>query len=137
MDWSDKDLDTLRELRAQRLSFSVIGKRMGRTKNACVGKAQRLGLSQTTALVRKKPVPIKRLPKPKRVAPIPPEPLVQPSQFAVSHGPVTFMQLTDKTCRWPMSLPDGLQTVFCGSLPKDGAPYCDQHCFIAYVRRTG
>lgn len=66
-DWSERELDILRKRHAAGDSFGQIAQRLpGRTRSACVGKANRLGLKRTTPSR-----PVRRAPKssdPKRRA---------------------------------------------------------------------
>lgn len=39
----------------------------------------------------------------------------------------SLMQLTDKTCRFPVGYPGSPDFFFCGALPRDGSPYCTGH----------
>lgn len=62
MDWSAEAIDRLRALWAEGLSTAEIGRRMGVSKNAVVGKAHRLNLTA-------RPSPIRRDPSAPRPAP--------------------------------------------------------------------
>ena len=53
MAWTEDQIDQLKELWGEGLSTSEIGRKLGVTKNAVVGKAHRLGLPP-------RPSPIKR-----------------------------------------------------------------------------
>jgi len=44
MKWSDEDVDLLCELWKKGLSASTIAKQIGKSRNACIGKAHRLAL---------------------------------------------------------------------------------------------
>ncbi|WP_239451492.1 GcrA family cell cycle regulator, partial [Elioraea rosea] len=55
MDWTEEAIATLRQLWAEGLSTAEIGRRMGISKNAVVGKAHRLNLAA-------RPSPIRRVP---------------------------------------------------------------------------
>lgn len=55
---------------------------------------------------------------------------------------VTFAQLTDDHCRWPLGDPSQPDFMFCGAtrhieIRKDGThhekPYCARHCRVAYA----
>jgi GcrA cell cycle regulator len=39
----------------------------------------------------------------------------------------SLMQLTDKTCRFPVGYPGSVDFFFCGAAPRDGSPYCTGH----------
>lgn len=47
--WTDEDIAELRRLRARGESFGVIAKRLRRGRNACIGKARRLGIDSQSA----------------------------------------------------------------------------------------
>jgi GcrA cell cycle regulator len=71
MEWSVEAIDRLRTLWAEGLSTAEIGRRMGVSKNAVIGKAHRLNLPG-------RPSPIRRDPSAPRVAAAP-GPLAQPA----------------------------------------------------------
>jgi GcrA cell cycle regulator len=52
----------------------------------------------------------------------------------MSNGPLlTILQVTAKTCKWPIGDPGHAGFGFCGAPPRDNAPYCDHHCGLAYT----
>ncbi len=108
MAWTDETINELTRLWAQGLSTSEIGRRIGMSKNAVVGKAHRLGLIG-------RPSPIKR------AAPVQPQPpKVVP--FGARGG-----------CSWPIGDPRKEDFHFCGESAVPGKPYCQQHAQIAYI----
>lgn len=110
MSWTDERIEELKKLWAEGLSTGEIGKRIGVSKNAVVGKAHRLGL-------KSRPSPIKRAkPKPK----------AEPAK-------VTIFDLTAHSCRWPHGDPKHDNFHFCGKQTVPGKPYCAEHCALAYV----
>ncbi len=105
-DWTPERTSNLIALWNQDLSTSEIGRRLGITKNAVIGKVHRLGLTQ-------------RRPSPK------PRP-----------APVHFLRLEALRvgmCSWPIGEPREDDFHFCGSPVLAGKPYCGKHCAIAYV----
>ena len=52
-DWPPDDIAQLRTLWDEGLSTSAIGLRMGRTKNACIGRAHRLGLPARASPIKR------------------------------------------------------------------------------------
>jgi GcrA cell cycle regulator len=49
---------------------------------------------------------------------------------------VSFMELSETTCRWPVGDPKSIETIkFCGDNPLAGKPYCTRHCRMAYQPR--
>jgi GcrA cell cycle regulator len=47
-------------------------------------------------------------------------------------GRITILQLTEKTCKWPIGDPGHDDFCFCGHRPRENSPYCDYHARIAY-----
>lgn len=120
MGWTDEKVQELTRLWNEGLTTGEIGKKLGVSKNAVVGKAHRLGL-------KSRPSPIKRpAPKKKKAA-------AKPKQKAAPKQKVTIMDLTGHTCRWPIGDPrdDGFH--FCGKHCDIGTPYCKDHASQAYV----
>ena len=97
------------------------------SRNACIGKARRLGLPERSGKAR---LPPKREVKVKMIkvrvdAPIAPEEAVTPSDGAVG---VTINQLTGTTCRWPLGkMEDRPPYRYCGCHAEIGDPYCAEH----------
>lgn len=45
---------------------------------------------------------------------------------------VSLLQLTEKTCKWPIGDPMSSEFHFCGRESEEGKPYCDFHSRRAY-----
>ncbi len=93
-------------------------------------------------------------PAPVRVAPIPPrKPIIkagqplppQPSANEVSPEALatvkeieksakrlTLMELTERTCKWPVGDPATPNFWFCGHPVQQGKPYCEAHVAVAF-----
>ncbi len=110
MTWTDERVQQLHKLWATGASTAEIGRRLGVSKNAVVGKAHRSGLPA-------RPSPIRRMP----VAPPPPVRLAEPGK------PI---------CRWPFGDPQHDDFHFCGREAEPGKPYCAEHCLLAYTRAS-
>lgn len=108
MAWTEETISELTRLWQQGLSTSEIGRRIGMSKNAVVGKAHRLGL-----IARPSPI--------KRAAPVQPQP-PKVVTFSRSGG-----------CSWPIGDPRKDDFHFCGEQAMPGKPYCSQHAAIAYI----
>jgi GcrA cell cycle regulator len=89
------------------LSCTDIGKALGKSKNAVVGKAFREGLPSKKAHASNRPKPAAQLP-PSRIAPI------------------------ARSCAWPIGEPGKPGFHFCGAPHVDGSSYCADHHKIAY-----
>jgi GcrA cell cycle regulator len=141
MSWNDGNVARLRELWDQGLPTAQIGKLLGFTKNAVVGKAHRIGLER-------RPSPIRRTSaKPDRKkarSPITPKLNFENIKEEIVEIPNTqqSFQSTVKTlishntkrgCEWPEGHPDESDFKFCSKERFEDKPYCIDHCAIAYV----
>ena len=109
MSWNDEKINRLKKLWAEGLTTGEIGKRLGISKNAVVGKAHRLGL-------KGRPSPIKR---PTRATP---EPKKQQEVRVF-----TLTDLSSQTYRWPIGDPKHEDFRFCGKPVYPSQPYCLEH----------
>ena len=148
MDWTDDAITRLRALWDEGHSTAEIGRRLGITKNAVVGKAHRLNLSarpspikRTTGEVRVPrraqprrsvgptlPILAAALPAPRPVDPPRPQPVLR----AVPAPSRPLARVT--ACCWPIGEPGTPNFRFCGDPAMTGRPYCGDHAAIAYVR---
>ena len=159
--WDANKLKKLKALVGKGLSTSEIGKRLEMSKNAVVGKLNRLGwnLKATTgsavrkpaattgAAAAKKPAAKKsKLPISKKIAPV--KPVVKHLPRAVEVGKksganlamhqriiqhsLEMAALKPNQCRWPIGDPDSENFHFCGEAVFVGKPYCYEHCRQAY-----
>lgn len=136
MSWDEETIEQLKALYAEGLSFSQIARALGNglTRNACLGKASRLGLpmrGQGTQPRARSTPRINALPS----APKPPKPL--PAQalgdFADPEHACTLLELKGTSCRWPIGDPTSEDFRFCGRKKKPGEqPYCDGHHVRAF-----
>jgi GcrA cell cycle regulator len=156
MEWSEEAIARLRELWAEGHSTAEIGRRMGVSKNAVVGKAHRLGLAARPSPIRQgvSGVVRARPPSPRRALgpTLPPlsgggmqaaEPLPaarasrQPTGVQTPSAPVRPVaprvgRLT--VCCWPIGEPGTKDFHFCDAEAMAGKPYCAEHAQLAYVR---
>ena len=110
MTWTVERVSELQKLWATGASTAEIGRRLGVTKNAVVGKAHRSGLAP-------RPSPIRRLP----ASPLTPR-------------PVRLAPVGKAVCNWPYGDPQHDDFHFCGAVAAPGKPYCAEHCGRAYAR---
>jgi GcrA cell cycle regulator len=123
--WNDEKIAKLKKLWQEGLTTGEIGKRLGVSKNAVVGKAHRLGL-------KGRPSPIKRPEAANVAAPAPAAgPVAAPKKDQAKI--FTLTDLTHNTCRWPIGDPKHEDFHFCGKPIYPGKPYCLEHCAQAYV----
>jgi GcrA cell cycle regulator len=45
---------------------------------------------------------------------------------------ISLLELTERTCKWPIGDPTDPNFHFCGHQAAPGRPYCAAHCAIAY-----
>ena len=140
MMWSDEDIALLVDYVESGRSSGDCAAMIDRSRNACIGKALRLGLrfhSQTRGTNHK---PRQRPTQPRTQAPILPvciTPDEKPLPLYEPPAPgdrLSVLDLSDKTCKWPLT--DGRPHEFCGARPIPGKPYCEHHCSLAYVPKT-
>lgn len=153
MDWTAEAIERLKALWAEGLSTAEIGRRMGISKNAVVGKAHRLNLSARPSPIRRdavvRPAPVPRLPRPvlapvqrlvrapvmRPAAPPAAQPAVSAAPSPVLRGfPAPRPRLGARTCCWPLGEPGTAAFRFCGDEPIAGKPYCGEHAALAYVK---
>ena len=152
MDWTDENVEKLRQLWSEGLSANEIAKKLGVTKNAIVGKVHRLCL-------KARPSPIKSKDNTENVketsvvveveeqtltveqsvveeteiveeAPV----YVEKKIYKRSPSNVKLMELDSHTCRWPIGDPRDEDFCFCGKRVRSGQTYCDEHSAVAYVK---
>lgn len=61
-----------------------------------------------------------------------PETLANIAEFEKTAKKLTLMQLTERTCKWPIGDPATDEFWFCGHPCVAGKPYCEQHVSIAF-----
>lgn len=110
--WNPERIVQLTDLWNQGLSTAEIGRRIGVTKNAVVGKAHRL-------LLTPRPSPLKRKPGPRIEKKV-----VKPK----------VVQMSGPSCSWPIGHPGDKGFHFCDERPVQGKPYCATHAQMAYIR---
>ena len=141
MPWDDNNVSKLRELWDQGLPTAQIGKLLGFTKNAVVGKAHRIGLERRPSPIRRTAVKPDRK---KARSPIMPKLNFEVKKDEVKEIPVhqqTFQPLVKnlftksvkRGCEWPEGHPDESDFKFCGKERFEDKPYCIDHCAVAYV----
>lgn len=63
---------------------------------------------------------------------ISPEALAKVSEVEKTAKRLTLMELTEKTCKWPVGDPATDDFWFCGLAVQQGKPYCDAHVGVAF-----
>jgi len=137
--WTAERIAQLKSCFEAGLTCAQIACEIGVSRNAVIGKINRLRLSRVaTSVVAKRP----RNPPPRartqhrilaalRVVP-------PPEDVFVSSGPrCSLDQLDKETCRWPISEPGARDFGFCGGRAVPGLPYCAAHARLAYQPAAG
>ncbi|MBT9384631.1 GcrA cell cycle regulator [Pseudooceanicola sp. CBS1P-1] len=63
---------------------------------------------------------------------ISPEALAKVNEVEKKSKKLTLMELTEKTCKWPVGDPATDDFWFCGLPAQQGKPYCDAHVGVAF-----
>jgi GcrA cell cycle regulator len=149
MEWNEDAIEKLRALWAEGLSTAEIGRRMGVSKNAVVGKAHRLNLPSRPSPIRRdgERAPRRRLPRriqgptlPALSASSSPMPIELPRPVADRQPPVLRAVCLPRPgarvtpCCWPIGEPGTKTFRFCDVGAIAGKPYCEDHASLAYVR---
>lgn len=143
----DEDL-ALMEHAAAGATAAEMALSLGRTKNSIIGRCYRIGVPLTNAIGRPKrimPKPkrcykpkAKAAPSPKAAALIPapkpalgriqvPPPCPVAPKAVRPRKPITIIQLTGSTCRWPEGDPKKPSFGYCGARTNGSGPYCVEH----------
>jgi hypothetical protein len=140
-DWTDHLLKRLAKLHANpNNSFRDIAKQLSQefgiklTKNACIGRARRLGLEQRPrstpkAMARKK----RTLTTPQlSVIPINPGWTIEPPPVTLGNNRLTIYGLREGVCHFPFG--ERPPYAYCGGTTRRGVPWCPHHEMVVYPR---
>jgi GcrA cell cycle regulator len=148
MDWTDETIARLRALWDEGHSTAEVGRRLGVTKNAVVGKAHRLNLPARPSPIRRstgEARTVRRAPRrttgptlpvlAAALIPAAPRPVEAKVAPAVRPVPAATRPAGRRTaCSWPLGEPGTPSFGFCGEHAIHGKPYCPGHAAIAYVK---
>ena len=163
MDWNEAAIARLRALWDEGHSTAEIGRRMGVTKNAIVGKAHRLELPARPSPIRRLTDPthvarrdqVRRatgptLPATQAVSQAPTQATAQAVAASEPDAAITVaparpaIQLRAvppprpaarvSTCCWPIGDPGTPSFRFCDDGALPNQPYCQEHASLAYVK---
>jgi GcrA cell cycle regulator len=140
--WTSERVAQLRSCVAAGFTCSQIAAEIGVSRNAVIGKMNRLGFSRPrNALAtgpeqkharRPKTDNVTRLFSQRRILMrLPPEPPPSPESIRNGRG-CSFLELSAGSCRWPINEPGTADFCFCGHAQVEGLPYCVGHARIAY-----
>lgn len=148
MSWTDDRVSLLRKLWGEGHTAAEIAKKLGDvTRNAVIGKAHRLKLSNRASPIQQNKKPANK--NVERKAPV--EKAKVPTARAITKAEIekvantsvsangklySLMELQPRQCRWPCGDPKEENFGFCGSEGMPGLPYCEEHSKIAYQAAT-
>jgi GcrA cell cycle regulator len=148
--WNSERVAALRRGFDAGLSCSLIAREIGVSRNAVIGKMNRMGLTRhKDAIVRQLRDARHARPKmpaawrPRRRPPTVvaqhemlrvafPEPAPCIEEIPINGRGCTLLELGQEKCRWPISSPGADDFCFCGNAPVKGLPYCPGHARMAY-----
>ena len=150
-DWTDVRISTLRQLWDGGVATAEIGRQMGLSKNAVIGKVHRLRLPPRPSPIRQgnhsagreRHVPVPKLadlvPLPTLVDPKPPsapQPPPPPPATALSQARwrPTGAGFEPDPCCWPIGHLGTASFRYCDAPAYSGKPYCGEHLALAHAR---
>ena len=118
--WTVERIAEVTRLWSEGLTTAEIGKVVGVTKNAVVGKAHRLGLPPRPSPIRRNNGGRATLPRAIAKTPMrPPRPIA--------------LSTSGARCKWPFGHPDEADFHFCGGRALVNKSYCPEHYQMAYL----
>lgn len=143
MSWTDDRVALLKKLWGEGKTAAEIAKELGGvTRNAVIGKAHRLKLSNRVSPIQqnKKPAPVAKTPTAANT-PGKETKKQKPAKIAAVHEDMskaryTLLELKGSMCRWPIGDPQTEEFGFCGDSCVPGLPYCAEHGKVAYQAAT-
>lgn len=144
--WTTEQVAQLKDRIAAGLSCAEIARELGVSRNAVIGKANRMGLSRLKSMTAGQPARSDnssmtgpRIARPRIVNP---HQIVQAlrnkARLPIDEVPVSsahvcsLLELQQGHCRWPISHPGAEDFGFCGNQQVNGLPYCAGHARMAY-----
>jgi len=139
--WTSDRVAQLRSCASAGLTCSQIAGEIGVSRNAVIGKMNRLGLSRPRTMAAPERQHATGRPRSDNVTRLfsqhqilmrlPPEPLRPPETIRNGNG-CSLLELTPGKCRWPINEPGAADFCFCAHPKVEGLPYCVGHARIAY-----
>ena len=145
MSWTDERVSTLKKLWGDGHTAAEIAKRLGGvTRNAVIGKAHRLKLSNRVSPIQQNKKPANKNIERKVVDKIKAAPSVAKTSTppVIKAEPIisgelySLLELKPRQCRWPSGDPKEEAFGFCGENTISGIPYCEEHAKVAYQAAT-
>lgn len=138
--WTTERIELLKLHFAAGLTCRQIANEIGVSRNAVIGKISRLKLTRDDGPRHRAPKDAGKSRRRKMTAGLRRQilkavPLDEPvSLEAPIHDGhcCSLFELSERTCRWPISTPGCPDFRFCGNPPIGGLPYCAGHSRLAY-----
>jgi GcrA cell cycle regulator len=139
--WTTERVALLKSRIEEGLSCGQIAREIGVSRNAVIGKANRLGLSRFRSVPSGKGERpwARNIARPRNAAQhrtllalwakALPDFAEAPADSA---NRCSLVELQQWHCRWPIGEPASENFGFCGNKPVDGLPYCPAHARMAY-----
>jgi GcrA cell cycle regulator len=132
--WDDERIETLRALWTDGQSARQIAEVLGCTRNAIIGKSNRLGLSRShnPSSEPKKSRDLKANNQTRAAQPVEVRAPTQSAPPIYKHvaGNKTILELDLRDCRWPLGNEEPAR-FFCGAKALPDKPYCGKHYRIS------
>ena len=143
--WTEERLERLKSCFEAGFTCRQIADEIGVSRNAVIGKLNRLNLSSEGSGEARDPAQ-KDAARERRRKTVPRGPRLQYQMLkalyaeppAALEAPIdtghacSLLELSEQRCRWPISSPGEKDFCFCGNTPVDGLPYCPGHTRLAY-----
>ena len=111
--WTKSKVDKLSNMWSKGIPAREIANKLGGvSRNAVIGKANRLGLSKKLK-----------------------EAETNKENIGNNEIKISSLIASMKGCKWPIGHPGDDDFYFCGKPVIPGKPYCGEHCLIAYRRK--
>ncbi len=146
MSWTEERVSLLKELWGDGHTAAEIAKKLGGvTRNAVIGKAHRLKLSNRVSPIQQNKKPANKNNKRKSIEKKSKtsspridaqEDSIVKNTYLASDNLYNLMDLKPRMCRWPSGDPKEEEFGFCGGRTVSGIPYCEEHAKLAYQAAT-
>lgn len=134
MSWTDDRIALLKKLWGEGRTAAEIADQLGGvTRNAVIGKAHRLKLSNRVSPIQEN----KQKSSPAAPAVKAPEKKIQKLlEQDNNRTGIPLSELGPRMCRWPFGDPKEERFGFCAAQQVEGLPYCPEHAKVAYQAAT-
>lgn len=161
MSWTEDRIEILKKLWADGLSASQIAAQLGGgvSRNAVIGKVHRLNLANRVkaapnsvnanaktngkrtrvSFSQKATLEAEDFSETKPAINLDPDPILKENNISEiiekddhQERRLNLLELTERTCKWPVGDPLASDFYFCGSDSEETSPYCKYHSKIAF-----